>query len=164
MEVRGKMSAKTCSVSFAIMIVLLTSQLSWGATGRISGKVTDATTGEPLPGATVQLVGTSIGAATDLKGNYVIPDVRPGSYTLKASYVGYVELTTKIEVKEGEQLEQDVRLKAVGVTGKEVVVTAQASGQSCAFHLVRYIRTQAQGYGSGHGRMVEGYVQLAEKT
>jgi TonB-dependent receptor len=53
---------------------------------------------------------------------------------LKASYVGYKALTIEIQLKEGEQLEKNIKLEAVGVTVKEVVVTAQASGQNAAIN------------------------------
>ncbi len=117
--------------AFAIMI---TSQLSWAASGRIEGKATDIRSGEALPGVTVQLEGTSLGAATDLNGHYFISNVPAGSYTLKATYVGYRTLTEKIEIRGGELLERDLKLEAVGVTTKEVVVTAQASGQNSAIN------------------------------
>jgi len=134
MEVRVKMLAKKYTVLFAILGIMLTSQLSLGATGRIEGKVTDASTGEPLIGVNVRLEGTSLGAATDLDGKYLIPNVPAGSYTLKASYVGCKAVTIEIQVKEDEQLEENIKLEAVGVTVKEVVVTAQASGQNAAIN------------------------------
>ena len=64
--------------------------LSWaGTTGKIVGYVTDADSGEPLPGANVIIEGTTMGAATDLEGYYIILNVPPGIYTLVASMIGY---------------------------------------------------------------------------
>ncbi len=133
MEVSIKM-LKTNSVLCAIFFVLLTSGLSWSATGRVEGRATDAGTGDPLPGVTVQLVGTSMGAATGLDGHYIISNVPAGSYTLKASYIGYRSLSEKIEVKDNGHLTKDLKLEAVGVSTREVVVTAQASGQNAAIN------------------------------
>ena len=45
-----------------------------GNTGKIKGVVTDQTTGEPIPSATVMLVGTNMGAMTDIDGNYLITE------------------------------------------------------------------------------------------
>ena len=59
----------------------------------ISGKVTDEV-GAPLIGATVYLEGTTIGAQTDLDGQFVIKDVEPGSYNIIASYLGYETQTS----------------------------------------------------------------------
>ncbi|EHO41178.1 TonB-dependent receptor [Caldithrix abyssi DSM 13497] len=81
-----------------------------GVTGKIAGIITDATTGEPLPGVNVILKGTSMGAASDMQGYYVILNIPPGTYTLEASFVGYknvvvnevvvnVDLTTRIDIK-----------------------------------------------------------------
>jgi len=58
-------------------------------TGKLSGLVTDGDTGDPLPGATVLVVGTSLGTITDVDGNYFIIGVPVGSYDIQASFVGY---------------------------------------------------------------------------
>lgn len=105
-----------------------------GGSGSITGKVVDATTGEPLPGATVFLEGSSMGASADLNGNYIIPDVPSGSYKVRVSYVGYRTSETTVNVENGEQLKENLRLQPVGVKGKEVVVTAQVSGQNSAIN------------------------------
>ena len=101
--------------------------MSAGSTGKITGKVTDVSTKEALIGVTISIEGTTIGAATDVDGGYIILNVPPGSYTLKASAIGYhpsrisavtvsVDLTTKIDF----QLSQmTIELK------DEVVIVAQ---------------------------------------
>ena len=58
--------------------------------GTLAGTVTDAETGEPLPGATVVLAGTQPGVATDLEGRYEITGIRPGRYTVRFSFIGFV--------------------------------------------------------------------------
>ncbi len=58
-------------------------------TGKISEKVIDAKTGEALPGANVQIVGTSTGAATSLEGDYFLLNVPPGIYNIRVQYMGY---------------------------------------------------------------------------
>lgn len=100
----------------------------------VEGKVTDRQTGDPLPGANVLVVKTSLGASTDLNGNFVIRNVSPGSYMIRTAYVGYETDTVAIVVPEGVVVSIDLRLKPVGVQGKEVVVTAQASGQNAAIN------------------------------
>lgn len=100
----------------------------------IKGKVTDSQTGDALPGANVYLVGTSMGASTDLNGEFAIVDVTPGSYTMQITYVGYKKSVIHISVKAGEVMTKDVKLEAVGIKGKEVVVTAQAAGQNAAIN------------------------------
>ncbi len=112
---------------FFILLVINTGLLFGGNTGKLAGRVTDAATGEPLVGATVLVEGTVLGAATDVDGNYVILNVPPGIYTVRASTVGYqpevyqnvrvsIDLTTTIDFKLRQTV---VELK------EEVVVTAE---------------------------------------
>ena len=58
-------------------------------TGKIIGKVIDAKTNDPLPGANVVIQGTTMGAATDTKGDFFIINVPPGTYDLRVQMIGY---------------------------------------------------------------------------
>ncbi len=73
----------------AAILVLSTSLIIAGTTGKIAGKVTDAKTKEGIPSAAVSIAGTTLGASTDFEGNYVIINVPPGTYSVSVSYVGY---------------------------------------------------------------------------
>lgn len=66
-----------------------------GTTGKIAGRVIDKENGEPLPGANVVVVGTTLGAATDINGDYFILNVPPGMYDLKVSIIGYTAIVEK---------------------------------------------------------------------
>jgi TonB-dependent receptor len=116
------------------LLLPLISAIGVAANGSINGIVRDSQTGEPLPGANVMLVHSSMGASTDLDGKFAIQNVAPGSYTLRATYVGYKEKTVTVQVKDGTALKQDFRLVAIAVEGEEVVVTAQAAGQKGAIN------------------------------
>lgn len=61
----------------------------WAQSGKIAGRVTDAASGQGLPGVTIQIVGTARGVVTDLEGYYALINMRPGTYTVRASFVGY---------------------------------------------------------------------------
>lgn len=118
----------------ALACLLVGQGLRAATTSNIEGTVRDAQTGDLLPGANVLLVKTSMGASTDIAGKYIIRNVPAGSYTIRASYVGYKDKEVVIEVKEGEPVSQDFQLSPVGVEGEEVVVTAQAFGQNEAIN------------------------------
>jgi TonB-linked SusC/RagA family outer membrane protein len=90
--------------------------------GAIEGTVTDASTGEPLPGVNVVIEGTQQGAATGAQGEYTISDIDPGTYTLQASFVGYDTATETVEVTSGETSVVDFPLQAAGLGLEEVVV------------------------------------------
>jgi hypothetical protein len=96
------------------------------AAGKIRGKVTDAGTGEPLVGANVVVVGTQMGAATNVAGEYVILNVPVGTYTLKTSYVGYQSITvSNIRVNNELTSEQNFALPGEGVTVAQVEIVAE---------------------------------------
>jgi outer membrane cobalamin receptor len=73
----------------AIIFAVLILPLALFAQGTVTGTVTDASTGDALAGANVVVGGTSLGAAADEDGYFVIEDVPDGSYTLTASVIGY---------------------------------------------------------------------------
>ena len=67
-------------VCTSIFLVIPLSFLIAGTTGKISGRVVDFDTGDPLPGVNIQLEGTTLGAASDLYGYYTILNIPPGSH------------------------------------------------------------------------------------
>ncbi|CAM3340507.1 TonB-dependent receptor [Rhodothermus bifroesti] len=94
-------------------------------TGKITGRVTDAQTGEGLPGVNVLVVETQQGASTDLEGYYVILNVRPGTYTLRASMVGFAtQVVQDVRVQINLTTEVNFTLQEEALVGQEVVITA----------------------------------------
>ena len=73
---------------FLIFLLLWQISLFGGVTGKVSGKISDRSTGEPLIGANVMLLGSSLGSATDVNGVYHILNVPPGFYDLKVNMIG----------------------------------------------------------------------------
>lgn len=97
------------------------------AQATLRGTVTDADTGESLPGVNVLVIGTTHGAATDFDGRYEIGGLRAGTYNVQASYVGYeTKLFTGIRVEAGDANVLDIELgEAVLSTEGEVVVVGE---------------------------------------
>ncbi len=82
----------------ASLVICLLSRANWltaGTTGKIVGTVIDRSTKEPLIGADVLLVGTSVGSMTDMHGNFMIINIQPGIYSVRVSMIGYKTLITK---------------------------------------------------------------------
>ena len=104
------------------------------ATGTIKGKVMDKDTKELLPGANVTIKGTSIGAASDLNGAYVIANVPPGTYTVQATYIGYVSKSVTVSMSNDSTIVQDFALEAAAIQGQVFIVTGQAKGQMQAIN------------------------------
>ncbi|MBI3580108.1 MAG: TonB-dependent receptor, partial [Ignavibacteriales bacterium] len=84
--------------------------------GKLRGKVTDKESGEALIGANVTVEGTSLGASSDVNGEYIILSVPPGAYTVKASYIGYSAITiTNVRVNSNLTTTQDFRLSSTAI-------------------------------------------------
>lgn len=119
----------------AVIALLLTISICSFAQGQLRGSVTDAMTGDPLIGATVMLVGTYKGAATDFDGNYKIQDIKAGDYSVKISFVGYAEKVFngvtiengKIEKLNGQLTLRSQTLKAVTVVGEKNLVNLESA-------------------------------------
>ncbi len=93
--------------------------------GKISGTVTDAVTGELLPGVNVAIVGTTQGAVTDAEGFYFINNVRAGTYDLRASFIGFTaQVVENVRVNIDLTTEVDFTLREAAVGLDEVTVTA----------------------------------------
>jgi len=71
------------------IILLAMSLFAMSQNGIVKGRVLDATTNEALPFVNVVIVGTTIGATTDLDGNFQIFGLQPGFVRLAASFIGY---------------------------------------------------------------------------
>lgn len=113
------------SLAGALAILLLAAVPALAQHGQIRGTVTDAATGETLPGVNVFLEGTTLGAATDANGNYVIIGVRPGTYTLVFSFIGYQTVRVEdIRVRIDLSTTVDMQLREAVFEGEEIVVTA----------------------------------------
>ena len=92
------------------------------STGKIVGQVTDASTGDVLPGASVVLVGTTLGSAADVDGNYLIIGVPIGTYSVQAQFVGFqAQTTVGVEVNAGYTRELNFALQP-GVELEELVI------------------------------------------
>lgn len=95
-------------------------------TGKITGTVSDAETGEPLVGANVTLENTSLGAMTDVDGYFIVLNVPAGTYSVRANYVGYTDIvTTGIRVTSGVTANQNFALKASVEELDAVIVEAE---------------------------------------
>ena len=120
---------------FGFMLVILffvTTHLSFAQqeSGTVSGKITDASTGEELAFANVIVKGQTIGAITEFDGAYKL-ELAPGTYTLLFSYIGYEETEKQVTVKANETSIVNVQMNA-GNQLDEIVVSVQVRGQVAA--------------------------------
>ena len=114
-------------ICYIILLSFFFSPQILSQSGKIAGKITDATTSEELPFVNVIVMGTNFGAATDLEGNYFILNIPPGTYSVKASAIGYNSITVQnIKVASGFTSTENFALQSATLELKEeVVVIAQ---------------------------------------
>ncbi len=93
-----------------------------GTTGKITGRVIDAATKEPLPGANVILQGTSLGAAADAEGRYTILNIPPGIYTVRCTMIGYkIAEYTSVQVRIDLTTTLGIQLTPTVIESKETI-------------------------------------------
>ena len=118
--------------ALALVLVFSASAMAQGVTtSSMRGKILD-TSGEPLIGANVLAVhqpsGTVYGTATDLEGNYRVPNMRVGGpYKVTVSYTGYSELSADgIFLRLGETFRRDYDLEEGGIELETIQVIARS--------------------------------------
>ncbi len=94
-----------------------------GTTGKITGKVTDSQTGEPIAAASVVVAGKQWGASTDLDGNFVIINIPPGLYEVEVSSLNYYTKTIEdVYIAADLTTELNVTLDPTAIVNPTVVV------------------------------------------
>ena len=117
-------------------VIILFSLMQFTFAADISGRVTDAGSGDFLPGANVVVEGTNFGASSDRSGSYTISGLTDGDYTLKVSYIGYSDYSAQVTVA-GENATNDIQLSVSYVSMEAVNVDGLAQGQVKALNQQR---------------------------
>ncbi|MBD3616381.1 MAG: SusC/RagA family TonB-linked outer membrane protein [Gracilimonas sp.] len=107
----------------SLFMVLVTVSAAFAQTTTVTGTVTDAETGEPIPQVAIYIADLSTGSATNIDGEYTIDGVEYGTYTFRVSSVGYITIEREITVNANNnsfdfELAQDIQML------EDVVVTA----------------------------------------
>jgi len=119
-------------ITAVLSIGLLASDAQAQERGAVTGRVTEAETGAPLPGANVVIEGTSVGTSTDRNGRFRLGSVPTGSQTLVASFVGFQPVEATVTVEGGTTVEQDLALESQVLQTGEVIVSGIRRSQSRA--------------------------------
>lgn len=85
------------------------------STGIIKGQVFDSETGQPMPYTNIFIAGTNIGTMSFADGYFFLRGLRPGTYTVKASYIGYGVESRTVRLEPGgvEHLEFEMSVQAI---------------------------------------------------
>ncbi len=114
---------------FGLVILLMvgTYPTAWAKSGNISGHVIDKETGEPVIGASIQIMGTQMGGMADLDGNFMVQRIPGGTYTVMVSAVGYSKVeVSEVAVQPDNSTRLEITLEPQAMEGKKITVTARA--------------------------------------
>lgn len=117
--------------TYSFIMMLLCSAASFAQTGSISGSV-QTSDGRPAELVTVVLKGTNKAGSSDKSGNYQIKNVKAGSYTIIASFIGLQKQEQTVEVRSGETTTADFTLKENSDELQEVIISARNANKSTA--------------------------------
>ncbi|HKJ92905.1 MAG TPA: carboxypeptidase-like regulatory domain-containing protein, partial [Longimicrobiales bacterium] len=95
-------------------------------TGTITGTVTNSENGQPLQGAQISVVGTSLGTLSQETGRYMLLNVPTGRRTLRVEYIGYASTTVQVSVQAGQTATMNVELRPEAIALQQIVVTGVA--------------------------------------
>jgi outer membrane receptor protein involved in Fe transport len=119
------MGKKYFSVLYFLLMLFLSNTLYSGITGKISGKVLDAQSGESLIGVNIILLDNDIGTVTNQNGYFSIINIVPGKYSVKSSMIGYAVVTmTQVDVVMNQTITINFSLEQESIQMGEVVVEA----------------------------------------
>ena len=110
---------------FFPLIFFISGLFAQPITASINGFIRDDASGEPISYANVFLSNSSLGAATNSDGYFVISAIPLGLYELNATMIGYAVFKKKVDLSLGESIRLEIRLKEEAIKGTEVLVTAE---------------------------------------
>lgn len=103
------------------------------ALGTITGKVTDAQSGEALPGATIRISGTTNGTTTNLQGEYVLR-ANEGTVEIEVSYIGFQTIREQVQVPSNGNIAVNFQMKSQTEELETVTITGVLQGQQRALN------------------------------
>ena len=114
-----------------LLVIMFISKLLAAQTGKISGRIFDARSNEPIPFANIIVEGSDIGTTSNLDGNFIFTGIQPGFIRLLASAVGFEKkLTEDIQVTSAKTIYLDIAMQPENIELKEVVVKASTYEQN----------------------------------
>lgn len=126
---------------YFFILFLLGAISSLAQTGTIKGQIKDEKTGEGIIGGNVVIEGTTIGASTDLEGNYVIPKVKAGKYNIVITYVSYkTKVVPNVEVYPDQTTVLNTSIHEDAMELESVVITTKRQSDT-EISIVNEIKT-----------------------
>lgn len=135
LELRSRVQLITLLTSLAVFAGESAAQTATGnaSPARLAGQVFSASTGDPVPGARVEIEGTNVGTLAGIEGRYQIVGVPVGPVTVRVSMLGHApKVITGMEAVAGETLRLDITIESQALTMEAISVTVQQERGSMA--------------------------------
>lgn len=123
----NRMPCNSIKYCLAIFVIAWLCNPASAQVNKISGTITDADSGEPIPFANVFFANTSIGISSDMEGKFVLQKFPNGKYDFTVAYVGYEPFQQAFEFTDSE-FRITIKLKTEEVKLREVIVKADTTG------------------------------------
>jgi TonB-linked SusC/RagA family outer membrane protein len=117
------------AVGLLAVLLIGTSPVHAQAGGNITGVVTNQSTNQPVQSAQIFIAGTQRGGLTNQQGRYLIANVPPGEYEVRATLIGYSQAIARVTVVANQTAQLDLRLSESAITLGAVIVTATGTEQ-----------------------------------
>lgn len=114
---------------FAFLVPIFFGGFLFAQSNKVSGRVVDAETSEPLPGAGIRIENTTIGTITNLNGYFELGNIRSNKTTLIISYISYESVRLVCDFSQQDVLEFTIELAPATTKLQEVEIRGQAKGQ-----------------------------------
>jgi outer membrane receptor for ferrienterochelin and colicins len=126
-----KINSGNLTLFYALVILFFVTSTIARDTGKITGRVLDNKSQEPLPGANILLVGTVLGTSSNLDGFFTITRIPAGSYELQISMMGYKQKQLKLRVQNDQTLNLGtIALETTIIETPELLITANKRRQN----------------------------------
>lgn len=119
------MKKQVLLLSIFSLFLYLNPSFAFAHSGSLKGGLYDETSQKPLEGANVFIKDLNKGAVTDVFGTFFINDLKPGTYEISISYIGYETLKENITIIEDQTVEIKKHLKQIAFNLKDVVIIPQ---------------------------------------
>ena len=110
-------------ILFSAMVCFVGVGTVFAQSGSLAGTVTDAESGETLPGANVLIVELSRGASTDVDGNFEIRNLPAGTYSVRVTFVGFQTFNQTVQITGGQQTTLNAELQPGSIGLDELIVS-----------------------------------------
>jgi hypothetical protein len=126
-------------ITITLSLAVVVSSLAFGqTTGKLTGIVTDQSTGDPLPGVNVIIDDTPYGTASSNDGRFNIINVPPGMYSVSVMMIGYKTVKINdVRVSINRTVTLDVEMEQTVIEGEVVTVVVARLAQKKKIRLVR---------------------------